>query len=429
MNLSVQAAANVRGDIRVPGDKSTSHRGAIFGALAHGTTHIRGFLRAADTLGTLQCLRRLGVSIRDSYDGTVEVRGTDFNGLQAPQGLLDFGNSGTTARLMLGVLAGRAFETHVTGDSSLCKRPMDRVQQPLQQMGARIEGQGERCTMPLRVRGGNLHGIEYSLPVASAQVKSAILLAGLQARGTTTVIEPAVTRDHTERMLRAMGVAVETDGPRISVNGGARLKAIDIQVPGDISSAAFFLVAAALRPGWEITIRGVNTNPTRTGILDVLRAVGAEVALSNEAESGGEPIANITVRGAQRKATEIGGALIPRLVDELPVLALLATQCQGTTVIRDAQEMRVKESDRIAVVTQELTKLGANIEERPDGMLIHGPTELKGATVTSPLGDHRVAMTLCVAGLIAEGETVVENAQAMASSFPNFPELLEQIQN
>jgi 3-phosphoshikimate 1-carboxyvinyltransferase len=428
MNLTVQPVGTMRGDIRVPGDKSTSHRGAIFGAIAHGTTRVHGFLRAEDTLGTLQALRQLGARIEEN-NGTIEVHGSGFDGLQPPDSALDFGNSGTTARLMLGVLAGQSFESQVIGDASLSKRPMDRVQMPLQQMGAIIEGQGERCTMPLCVRGGNLHGIKYSLPVASAQVKSAILLAGLRAEGTTTVIEPAATRDHTERMLRAMGVEVETDGPRISVSGGGRLQAIDIQVPGDISSAAFFLVAAALRPGWEITIRGVNTNPTRTGVLDVLRAVGAEVVLSNEVESGGEPIADITVRGAARKATEIGGALIPRLVDELPVLALLATQCEGTTIIRDAQEMRVKESDRIAVITRELTKLGATIEEQPDGMLIHGPTELKGTTVTSPAGDHRIAMTLAVAGLIAQGETTIENMHAVQSSFPNFTDLLEQIRN
>jgi 3-phosphoshikimate 1-carboxyvinyltransferase len=262
MNLTVQPVGNVRGDIRVPGDKSTSHRGAIFGAIAHGTTRVHGFLRAEDTLGTLQALRQLGARIEE-HNGTIEVHGTGFDGLQPPQAALDFGNSGTTARLMLGVLAGQPFESQVVGDASLSKRPMDRVQMPLQQMGAVVEGEGERCTMPLRVRGGNLHSIEYSLPVASAQVKSAILLA-VCAEGTTRHWpEPAATRDHTERMLRAMGVEVRTDG-RASVSaGGGHTQAIDIQVPGDISSAAFFLVAAALRPGWEITIGAVNTQPRR----------------------------------------------------------------------------------------------------------------------------------------------------------------------
>jgi 3-phosphoshikimate 1-carboxyvinyltransferase len=327
----------------------------------------------------------------------------------------------------MGVLAGQNFETTITGDESLSKRPMDRVAIPLHQMGADISGAGERCAPPVTIKGGNLHSIEYSLPVASAQVKSAILLAGLKAEGTTTVIEPAATRDHTERMLRGMGVDVQTDGAKISVRGGQKLTATDVQVPGDISSAAFFMVAAALRTGWVVTIRGVNANPTRIGVLDVLHAVGAEVILNNERESGGEPLADVTVRGAERKAFEISGALVPRLVDEIPVLALLATQCEGTTVIKDAHELRVKESDRIEVVSRELRKLGANIEEQRDGMLIHGPTELHGAIVTSPRGDHRIAMTLAIAGLVAQGETVVENADAVQSSFPNFAELLEQI--
>jgi 3-phosphoshikimate 1-carboxyvinyltransferase len=428
MNLSLSPAAQVRGTISVPGDKSMSHRAAIFGAMATGTTHIRGFLRAGDTLGTLAILRQLGVDIEDN-GAEVVVQGRGLDVLQAPQSTLDCGNSGTTMRLMLGLLAGRPFQSTLGGDASLSKRPMDRVRIPLEQMGVEISGQGERCAPPLQVNGGNLHAIEYAMPVASAQVKSAILLAGLQATGTTTVIEPAASRDHTERMLRAFGVEVLCDGLRVSVNGGQNLTATDVQVSGDISSAAFFFVAAALRPGWEVTVCDVGVNPTRTGVLDVLRAMGVEVLFSNQRESGGEPLADVTIRGRELKATEIGGALIPRLVDELPVLALLATQAQGTTVIRDAQEMRVKESDRIAVITRELQKLGANIEEQPDGMLIHGPTKLVGTTVESPRGDHRIAMTLAVASLIAEGETVVQNADAVESSFPNFAELLEQIRN
>jgi 3-phosphoshikimate 1-carboxyvinyltransferase len=292
-----------------------------------------------------------------------------------------------------------------------------------------MSGQGERCLPPITLRGGNLHGITYPLPVASAQVKSAVLLAGLQADGETVVIEPSPTRDHTERMLEAFGVPVNQDGARISVTRAPQLTATDVFVSGDISSAAYFFVAAALRPDWEITVREVGINPTRTGITDVLRDMGATVVLSNERESGGESYADVTVRGGELKATEIGGAIIPRLVDELPVLALLATQAAGQTIIRDASEMRVKESDRIAVITAELRKLGANIEENPDGMIITGPTPLKGATVASPLGDHRIAMTLAVAGLIAEGETTIENAEAIHTSFPNFPELLEEIRS
>ena len=429
MNLHVSPARQVSGSIEVPGDKSISHRAAIFGALAQGTTRVSNFLRAGDTLGTLAILREMGVAIRlpENPDEILEVEGRGFDGLNAPQNPLDCGNSGTTARLMMGVLAGQSFQSTLSGDDSLAGRPMDRVQIPLSQMGAQIRGVGERCTPPIQIRGGNLHAIEYQMPVASAQVKSAILLAGLRADGITNVIELAPTRDHTERMLRGFGVEVESFHNCISVRGGQELRATDVSVPRDISSATFFFVAAALRPDWELTVRGVGVNPTRTGSLDVLRAMGAKVLLANERESGGEALADVTIRGQELKATEIGGALIPRLVDELPVLALLATQAQGTTIIRDAQEMRVKESDRIAVITRELTKLGANIEERSDGMTIHGPTKLVGTTVSSPKGDHRIAMTLAIAGLIADGETIVENADAVTSSFPNFAELLEQI--
>ncbi len=428
MNLSLSPTSQVRGTVSVPGDKSMSHRAAIFGAMAQGTTRIRGFLRAGDTLGTLAILRQLGAKIEDN-GAEILVHGDGLDAWQTPQTLLDCGNSGTTMRLMLGVLAGRPFQSTLGGDASLSRRPMDRVQIPLAHMGAELNGQGERCAPPIELRGGNLHAIEYATPVASAQVKSAILLAGLQASGTTTVIEPAATRDHTERMLRAFGVEVLCDGLRVSIAGGQTLTGTDVQVSGDISSAAFFFVAAALRPGWEVTVCDVGVNPTRTGVLDVLRAMGAEVLLSNQRESGGEPLADVTIRGRELQPTEIGGTLIPRLVDELPVLALLATQAHGTTTIRDAQEMRVKESDRIAVITRELTKLGAHIEEQPDGMLIHGLTPLTGTTVESPRGDHRIAMTLAVASLIAAGETVVQNADAVESSFPNFAELLEQIRN
>ncbi|MDF2440461.1 MAG: 3-phosphoshikimate 1-carboxyvinyltransferase [Abditibacteriota bacterium] len=429
MNLHVSPAATVSGSIEVPGDKSISHRAAIFGALAQGTTRVSNFLRAGDTLGTLAILRELGATIRlpDNPAEALEIEGNGFDDLHTPQSTLDCGNSGTTTRLMMGVLAGQSFCSTLGGDASLSRRPMDRVQIPLSQMGADIRGEGERCTPPITIRGGDLHSIEYAMPVASAQVKSAILLAGLRAQGTTTIIEPAPSRDHTERMLRGFGVEVQTQNDHVSVRGGQTLYATDVSVPGDISSATFFFVAAALRPGWEVTVRGVGVNPTRTGVLDVLRAMNAEVLLSNGRESGGEALADVTIRGRTLQATEIGGALIPRLVDELPVLALLATQAQGTTLIRDAGEMRVKESDRIAVITRELSKLGARIEEQPDGMIIYGPTKLTGTIVSSPKGDHRIAMTLAIAGLIAEGETTIENADAVTSSFPNFADLLEQI--
>ncbi|HVF84967.1 MAG TPA: 3-phosphoshikimate 1-carboxyvinyltransferase [Abditibacteriaceae bacterium] len=426
MIQTLHPTTRVQGEIRVPGDKSVSHRAAIFGSVAHGTTRISSFLKAHDTQATLQCLRELGLSIGEENEQLV-VEGRGFEGLRAPNRVLDCGNSGTTMRLLLGVLAGCPFETTIGGDASLSRRPMDRVRVPLSQMGADVVGQGERNTPPLTVRGGSLKAIEYAMPVASAQVKSCVLLAGLQARGKTTVIEPSPARDHTERMLRAFGVEVSQENNRVSVEGNARLQATDVRVPGDISSAAFFFVAGALRPSFQVRVLDVGVNPTRTGILDVLRAMGARVELENPRESGGEPIADVTIRGGDLKATQIGGALIPRLIDELPVLALLATQCEGTTTIRDAQEMRVKESDRIAIISQELRKLGAHIEEQPDGMTIHGPAKLMGATVTSPPGDHRIAMTLAIASLICEGETTLENSQAVTSSFPNFFSLLDEV--
>lgn len=430
MELLVSPPARVAGIVSVPGDKSISHRAALFGALASGETTVWNFGRAGDTLGTLQVLRALGVPIRDS-DGVIYISGVGWDGLRAPTEPLDCGNSGTTTRLLLGVLAGCDFEAIVSGDESLSRRPMDRVRIPLEQMGAQVLGQGDRCAPPITIRGGNLKAIDYASPVASAQVKSCVLLAGLRAQGTTSVVEPHASRDHTERMLHGfgveVGVEVEKGSPRISVRGGQKLIACDVEVPGDISSAAFFFVAGALRPDWDVTVRGVGINPTRTGILDVLEEMGARIELIDERESGGEALADVRVRGGALKAIEIGGAMIPRLVDELPVIALLATQAHGKTIIRDAGELRVKESDRIAVLVREFKKLGARIEERPDGFEIEGPCDLVGARVQSPRGDHRIAMTLAVAGLIARGETTIENADAVASSFPDFAARLESL--
>ncbi|MBV9868103.1 MAG: 3-phosphoshikimate 1-carboxyvinyltransferase [Abitibacteriaceae bacterium] len=424
MDYLIRSALSVNGTIRVAPDKSISHRAFMFGALATGMTTINNFLWADDTEATLDGLRALGVNIPqvEPEVNTLTIIGHGFDALKKPQTELNCGNSGTSMRLLAGILAGRPWASTLVGDASLNKRPMDRVQQPLSLMGAQIDGQGARCTPPLSIRGGNLQGIEYRLPVASAQVKSAILLAGLQAQGTTAVIEPTPTRDHTERMLKAFGVPVHQEQGRISVNADYPLIApqAPIEVPGDISSAAYFLVAAALRPGWQVTVTNVGINTTRTGILDVLQAMGATISLDNQHTSGDEPIADVTVQGAPLHAAEIGGAIIPRLIDELPVLALLATQAEGQTVIRDAAELRNKESDRIAIITTELRKLGAQIEETTDGMIITGPTKLTGTTVTSPRGDHRIAMTLAVAGLIAEGTTVIENAEATTSSFPGF---------
>lgn len=422
MNLTIRPATQLEGELVVPGDKSISHRAAIFGAMANGTTRIENFLRAGDTRSTLACLRQLGATIRD--DG--EVIEIDGGELHAENLTLDCGNSGTTMRLMMGVLAGRKGQSILVGDASLSKRPMDRVRIPLEKMGAQISGEGEKNTPPIQISGGDLSGIEYQSPVASAQIKSAILLAGLQAEGTTSVIEPSLSRDHTEQMLRGFGVEVRRDGLRVEVSA-SQLRATEVLVPGDVSAAAFFWCAAALRPGWKVRVNRVGLNPTRTGVLDVLEAMGAIIEIENQSESGGELRGDVTVTGATLRSTRIDGALIPRLIDELPVLALVATQCDGETVIADARELRVKESDRIAILSAELRKLGANVDERDDGMIITGPTKLIGTTVTSPHGDHRIAMTLMVAGLIAEGETIIENSDAVQSSFPGFPHLLASL--
>ena len=422
MNLIIQPAGKFEGVVTVPGDKSISHRAAIFGAIATGTTTIHNFLRAGDTRSTLACLKQLGAQISDDGE-TITIEG----GVLQPQNrTLDCGNSGTTMRLMMGILAGREGRSTLVGDASLSKRPMDRVRIPLEKMGAQISGEGEKNTPPISVSGGGLRGLEYSSPVASAQIKSAILLAGLQAEGKTSILEPSLSRDHTEQMLRGFGVEVRRDGLRVEVSR-SELKATEVRVPGDVSSAAFFWCAAALRPGWKVRVNGVGLNPTRTGVLDVLKAMGTIIEIENQSESGGELRGDVSVTGAARRSTRIDGALIPRLIDELPILALVATQCAGETVIADARELRVKESDRIAILSCELRKLGAQIEEREDGMIISGPTKLTGATVTSPHGDHRIAMTLMCAGLIAEGETTIENADAVQSSFPNFPDLLTSL--
>ncbi len=424
MKLIIKQAAHLNGAVTVPGDKSISHRAAIFGAIASGTTRIENFLRAGDTGSTLACLKQLGAHIEDDGE-IISVTGGD---LKADGQTLDCGNSGTTMRLMMGVLAGREGGSTLVGDASLSKRPMDRVRIPLEKMGAQILGVGEKNTPPIELRGGNLRGMHYDSPVASAQVKSAILLAGLQAQGKTSVSEPSRSRDHTEQMLRGFGAQIHCDGLRVEVEPGA-LRATNVRVPGDVSSAAFFWCAAALRPGWSVRVNSVGLNPTRSGVLDVLREMGAQIEIENEIESGGELRGDVTVTGRELRATRIAGELIPRLIDELPVLALVATQAIGETTIADAHELRVKESDRIAIISAELRKLGAQIEEHEDGMTISGETKLKGAAVTSPHGDHRIAMTLMVAGLIAEGETIVENSDAIASSFPNFPDLLESLRS
>jgi 3-phosphoshikimate 1-carboxyvinyltransferase len=415
------------GTTAVPGDKSVSHRAALLGALAEGATDVHGFLEAEDCLRTVTAVQALGADITRKGQGQYRIVGAGLRGFQEPADVVDCGNSGTTARLLIGVLAGQPFWTVLTGDASLRRRPMARVAEPLRRMGATIVGRAEGGKLPLAVRGAErVQAMTYALPVASAQVKSAVLLAGLYSDGPVTVIEPAASRDHTERMLRRFGVGVDAADNRVTVIPGA-LRGTTVLVPGDISSAAFPLVAALVAGDARVTVSGVGVNPTRTGLLDVLEAMGA--ALEQRVESpgaDGEPTATLTARSGELHGTTIAGALIPRLIDEVPVLAVAATQARGVTEVRDAGELRVKESDRIAAIARELGKLGARIEERGDGMAITGPTRLRGARVQSG-GDHRMAMALAVAGLVADGETVVEDTACIATSFPGFPDMLNAL--
>ena len=427
MDQVIQPAKRLAGDVIVPGDKSISHRSVMFGALADGDTHVRGFLPGADCLSTVDCFRKLGVQIDQLSDTELIVHGVGLGGLREPTDVLDAGNSGTTTRLMLGILAGQPFHVTVTGDASIRKRPMGRVALPLRQMGAQIDGRENGKFAPLSVRGGQLKPIRYDSPVASAQVKSAVLLAGLFAEGESGVKEPELSRDHTERMLQAFGVQVgERDG-YVTVQGGSRLTGTEIDVPGDISSAAFLMVAAAITPESDVTIRNVGINPTRTGILEVLREMGADIELLNERVSGGEPIADMRVRGSQLRAVHVGGAMIPRLIDEIPVLAVAASQAEGVTEIRDAEELKVKESNRIATTAQELRKFGAIVEELDDGLRITGRTLLRGGAVIDTYHDHRIAMAMAVAALMADGETTIRDWEAVDVSFPGFAELLNQL--
>ena len=413
----------VRGKARVPGDKSISHRALILGAMAKGETEIRGLSPARDVRSTAGCLRSLGVEVYlEGEKASVHGRGPEL--FSPPTRPLDCGNSGTTMRLLAGVLAGRPFESVLVGDESLSRRPMRRVVEPLSLMGAEIHAR-EGNFPPLRVRGGHLRGIYYRLPVASAQVKSAILLAGLQAEGETVVEEPLPSRDHTERMLLFFGAELEKDGARIRLVPGG-LRARPVAVPGDFSSAAFFLAAAAPRPGAEVLVHGVGMNPTRIGFLEVLREMGADVAVLGRDEVGGEPVADIRVRGRELRAIELGGEIVPRMIDEVPLVFVLATQATGTTVVRGARELRVKESDRIAAMAENLRRLGANVRELPDGMEVRGPCRLKAARLSGFM-DHRVVMASAVAALFAEGESLIEGAEWADVSFPGFFSVLEGI--
>jgi 3-phosphoshikimate 1-carboxyvinyltransferase len=427
MEQSVTRPQYLGGTLSVPGDKSVSHRSLILNSIARGTAEVSGLSDGADVLSTMGCLRAMGVQIEaGDTPGSFTVHGTD-HGLQEPDAFLDAGNSGTSMRLLSGLIAPQPFMSVLTGDSSLRTRPMGRVVHPLKQMGAQIMGRGDDTLAPLAIRGGSLQGIEYTMPVASAQVKSCIMLAGVAATGDTILHQPALSRDHTERMLAAMGASVETDGLALVLHP-ASLEAVDVAVPGDISAAAFWIVAGLCHPNARILVQGVGLNPSRAGIIGALKEMGAGdgLTLVNERVEGGEPVADLLVTSTDLSAIELGGDSIPILQDEIPVLAVAACFASGTTVIRDAQELRVKESDRIDTTVTELARLGANIEAREDGMVIHGTGRLSGGPCRSH-GDHRLAMSLGIAGLLAEGETEVHGAEDVGVSYHDFWEHLSHI--
>lgn len=417
----------LRGKLRVPGDKSISHRSIMFGSLARGKTTVRDILRGEDVLSTIQVFRDLGVDIVD--DGQViTIQGVGFDGLKKPQNKLDMGNSGTSIRLISGVLAGQDFEVEMFGDDSLSKRPMDRVTIPLSQMGVEVSGLTERHLPPLKLRGTKqLKPIDYQLPVASAQVKSALIFAALQAQGQSVITEKEKTRNHTEDMIVQFGGQIDVNGKEIRISGGQELRGQEVVVPGDISSAAFWLVAGLVVPGSKIVLENVGINETRTGILDVIQAMGGKLTISQVDEVAKS--ATLTVETSELHGTEIGGEIIPRLIDELPIIALLATQAKGKTIIRDAEELKVKETDRIQVVADTLNSMGANIEPTADGMIIIGKTPLHGATIHT-FGDHRIGMMTAIAALLVEdGEVELERAEAINTSYPSFFSDLEELQH
>jgi 3-phosphoshikimate 1-carboxyvinyltransferase len=427
-DLTVRPSSGLVGELTPPGDKSLSHRAVMFSAIAEGATEITGFLRGEDTLNTAKAVRMLGVEVEDRGGGTLVVQGRGLDGLREPSGILDLGNSGTGMRLLAGLLAGQDFFSVLTGDRYLVKRPMGRITEPLRRMGAVIDGRegGTRAPLSIRGAGRTTRSLAYKSPVASAQVKSAVLLCGLYANGETVVTEPHKSRDHTERMLRSFGVEVQEDGLQVSLRGRQTLRSTGrLDIPADLSSAAFFVVAAAVVPGSDIVVRNVGINPTRTGILDVLLEMGADVRQENPREQAGEPVADLRVRYRRLHAATVRGAIVPRLIDEVPVLAVAAACAEGTTVIGDAAELRVKESDRIAAIAGELRKFGVTVRERPDGLEIDGTDRLQGAACESH-GDHRIAMSLTVAGLAASGETTIRDTAWIDTSFPGFEQIVRR---
>ena len=425
MNAVIKPSGKLRGEITVPGDKSISHRSVMLGSIAKGDTKISGFLTGEDCLSTIDCFKKLGIDIE--VNGTdVTVHGKGLKGLSAPAETLDVGNSGTTLRLMSGILSAQPFTTRLTGDSSIQKRPMGRVASPLGLMGAKITSENEKMTAPLTIEGQRLHGIDYTLPVASAQVKSALILAGLYADGETRITEPEATRDHTEIMLNYLGADIRKEGDTIVVRPAAELTGKDITVPGDISSAAYFIAAALISKDSEVLIKNVGVNPTRTGIITAFKAMGGNIELTNERTVCGEPVADILVRSSRLHGVVIKGAIIPKLIDEIPVIAAAACYASGETVIADAAELRVKESDRIKTMAAELGRMGATVIQTDDGMIILGGIPLHGAVCES-YNDHRVAMSVAVAALGAKGETQIKDCGCVDISFPGYFDALKSL--
>ena len=425
MKRAVKQASRLEGVVTPPGDKSISHRAALLNTVARGTAHVSNFCVGDDRAAMLSCLRSLGAEIEPHSGCPIsqavecfKIRGQGPDGLQEPEDVLDAGNSGTTMRLVSGLLAAQPFFSVITGDASLRRRPMKRILVPLERMGAKITARQDGSLAPLVFQGGGLNGITYEMPVASAQLKSSILIAGLYADGETTVMQPAASRDHTERMMSAMGADLVVDALKVTIRR-SQLASVDVDVPCDISSAAFWLVAGCAHPNASITVKGVGINPTRLGVLEVLREMGANIRMENIREDAGEPSADLVAESSELKGVEIAGDVIPRVIDELPVLSLAASVARGTTTIRDAAELRVKETDRIEATLEGLSRLGVRVEENRDGMSIQGGAELSGAEVKSH-GDHRIAMTMAVAGLVATGETTVDGAEAADVSYPGF---------
>ncbi len=424
MDWNIRKAPALNCELEVPGDKSISHRSVMLASLANGPCVVRGFLPGEDCLSTKEAFRALGVQIERPENTTLIIHGTGGRFTQ-PAHDIDCGNSGTTMRLLSGLLAAQPFQTRLIGDASLSKRPMKRITEPLSQMGARIIAEGAQERPPLRVEGGSLQGIDYTSPVASAQIKSAILLAGLFASGSTSVTEPHLSRDHTERMFEYFGIPLKRDGLKVTIEGGSRPQPRDFRVPGDVSSAAFWLVAAAACPGARLRVNRVGLNPSRTGLLGTLARMGARVR-EFEHSNAGEPFGTIEIEGTSLKATRIAGKEIPNVIDELPVLAVAAALAEGTTIISDAAELRVKETDRLAAIASHLKAMGVPVVENPDGLEITGGRPLQGARLDS-LGDHRIAMAFAIAGMFAEGETVITGTECVNTSYPGFYELLQKV--